>query len=81
MHLLLDNLLIGRRPGGLVIDHVLVRGFAGTSAARRVLDRAAPLTGEGAPRVSPPSDHYGVSVTLAPASSIGSAPGAGPSPR
>ena len=78
-----DNPLIGRRAGGLLIDHVLVRGFAGTARARRVLDRPSAITVDGAERITPPSDHYGVSVSLSPASPSDAArsTGAASSPR
>lgn len=76
-----DNPLVGARPGGLLIDHVLLRGFTGATGARRVLDRPVPLAGDGSPRTTPPSDHYGVSVTLSASSPVGSAPPGGASPR
>lgn len=78
-----DNPLIGRRAGGILIDHVLVRGFAGTARGARVLDRPSAITVDGATRATPPSDHYGVSLTLSPASSADAAAstGAASSPR
>lgn len=59
-----DNPLVGRAAGGLIIDHVLLRGWTGSARARRVLDRALPIEVDGRPRTTPPSDHYGLSVTL-----------------
>lgn len=57
-----DNPLVGGRGGGgLLIDHVLVKGHSGTSAGARFLDERTVSVGDAE---VPPSDHYGVRATL-----------------
>jgi endonuclease/exonuclease/phosphatase family metal-dependent hydrolase len=60
-----DNLLVGggdRR--GVLIDHVLVRGYSGTMTAERMFDEPVTLTIGGRKQRYPLSDHYGVRVVL-----------------
>lgn len=61
-----DNPLVGGRSTGILIDHVLLRGFVGQSRAERILDEPVTLTGSrGTPLRSAYSDHYAVLVTVA----------------
>lgn len=56
-----DNPLVGGRgDGGALIDHVLLRRWAGTAVAERIFDEPVPLEGEDTAL----SDHYGVRVML-----------------
>ncbi len=48
----------------VLIDHILYRGFAGTTTAQRVLDEPIQITADGTPLDTAYSDHYGVSVTF-----------------
>lgn len=56
-----NPLVGGRGDGGVLIDHVLVKGHTGSARATRWLDE--PTVPVGAVQV-PPSDHYGVRTTL-----------------
>jgi hypothetical protein len=58
------NPLVGGGAGGLLIDHVLLRGWTGAARARRVLDQPVAIEVDGEARTTPPSDHYGVAATL-----------------
>lgn len=51
---------------GVLIDHVLIDGFGGTTSATRVLDEEIPIETCGAEVPGAYSDHYGVSVTITP---------------
>lgn len=48
----------------VVIDHVLLKDFAGSTASKRVLDGTIDVTRCGEPFTAAYSDHYGVSVTI-----------------
>ena len=59
-----DNVLVGGSGrGGLLIDHVLVKGHAGKLEAARFLDEPRVVVGDVR---APPPDHYGVRATLTP---------------
>jgi endonuclease/exonuclease/phosphatase family metal-dependent hydrolase len=60
-----DNPLIG---GGdpHILDHVLVKGFSGAPATRRILDEGATIDVCDEVTQGALSDHYGVEVTLTP---------------
>ena len=63
----LDNPLIeAGEVGGKIIDHVLVQGLE-TVSASRIFDATQTITTSDGPMELPPSDHYGVRVTVAPA--------------
>ena len=51
---------------GVLIDHVLLDGFAGTTSATRVLDDVITIESCGLAIPGAYSDHYGVSVTITP---------------
>jgi endonuclease/exonuclease/phosphatase family metal-dependent hydrolase len=59
-----DNPLLGKHPDGLLIDHVLVRGFRGEVRARRFLDGRIELSAGGGRYTTALSDHYGVIAEL-----------------
>jgi len=50
----------------VLIDHILVRNFAGTTDAMRVLDGPLNITVDGTPVETTYSDHYGVQVAFTP---------------
>lgn len=54
----------GHGTSGILIDHVLVRGFRGTTLSERVLDDTVTLIAGGSPVKTTLSDHCGVLVTL-----------------
>jgi endonuclease/exonuclease/phosphatase family metal-dependent hydrolase len=62
-----DNPVIGGRGDGLLIDHVLVRGFRGRVEATRFLDGRVDLPAGGSRVTTALSDHYGVIAELSPA--------------
>jgi endonuclease/exonuclease/phosphatase family metal-dependent hydrolase len=61
-----DNPVIGGRGDGLLIDHVLVRGFRGQVTASRFLDGRVELSAGGRRVTTALSDHYGVIAELSP---------------
>jgi endonuclease/exonuclease/phosphatase family metal-dependent hydrolase len=61
-----DNPVIGGRGDGLLLDHVLVRGFRGRISARRFLDGPLELAAGGRRVTTALSDHYGVIAELSP---------------
>jgi len=50
----------------VLIDHILLRGFAGTTEALRILDEPITITVDGTPIETALSDHYGLQVTMYP---------------
>lgn len=60
-----DNPVIGGGSGGLLIDHILVRGWRGHIEANRFLDGRVELDLGGRRTTSALSDHYGVLAVLA----------------
>jgi endonuclease/exonuclease/phosphatase family metal-dependent hydrolase len=56
----------GRGTRGLLIDHVMLRGFPGRVVAGQIMRPQVVVEPAGKPVRIGPSDHYGVSVTLSP---------------
>jgi endonuclease/exonuclease/phosphatase family metal-dependent hydrolase len=61
-----ENPVIRGKGDGLLIDHVLLRGFEGSADAKRFLDGRVELAIDGKRRPMALSDHYGIVVTLHP---------------
>jgi endonuclease/exonuclease/phosphatase family metal-dependent hydrolase len=71
-----DNPIVGGSgAGGLAIDHVLVRGWVGSSTSARFLDEPVELTAEKRVVRSRYSDHYGVLTVLERSGAADPAPG------
>jgi endonuclease/exonuclease/phosphatase family metal-dependent hydrolase len=61
-----DNPVIGGKSGGLLIDHVLLRGFRGRADVQRFLDGRIEIRASGKRKQTALSDHYGVVAELVP---------------
>lgn len=61
-----DNPVIGGESGGLLIDHLLLRGFRARVEASRCLDERIELDVGGRQLTTALSDHYGVCAVLRP---------------
>lgn len=61
-----NPLVGGETEGGVVIDHIMLRGMAGSFTAARVLDQATTARSCDVEIPAALSDHYGVRVQVAP---------------